>query len=124
IENGDMKIISQPLDFYGVNIYHGAAITTPVDKEHGIMVNNRTPGYPQTQMGWTVDPEALYWGTKFLYERYKLPIYITENGVATMDWVHSDGQIHDSARIDYLSRHLYEVSKAIKNDVDIRGYFH
>ena len=40
-----------------------------------------------------------------------------------MDWIHSDGKIHDSARIDYLSRHLYEVGKAIDHKIDIRGYF-
>lgn len=74
-------------------------------------------------MGWTVDPRALYWGPRFLAERYKLPVYITENGIAAMDWVHTDGAVHDSARIDYLARHLLELRRAITDGVDIRGYF-
>jgi beta-glucosidase len=75
-------------------------------------------------MGWTVDPEALYWGPRFLAERYRLPVYVTENGIASMDWVHADGQVHDPARIDYLARHLIALRRAIADGVDIRGYFH
>ena len=126
VRSGDMDIISTPLDFYGVNIYHGVPITFPVAAAEGqsITAPTRVPGYPETLMGWTVDPQALYWGPRFLAERYDLPIYITENGIASMDWIHADGQVHDPARIDYLARHLVELRRAITDGVDIRGYFH
>ena len=84
----------------------------------------RAPGYPETLMGWTVDPQALYWGPRFLYERYKLPVYVTENGLAAMDWVHVDGRVHDPGRIDYVSRHLIALRQAIRDGVDVRGFFH
>jgi beta-glucosidase len=74
-------------------------------------------------MGWPVTPEALYWGPKFLYERYKLPIVMTENGMANMDWVHADGQVHDPQRIDYLRRYLLELRRASEDGVPIQGYF-
>jgi beta-glucosidase len=71
-----------------------------------------------------VRPEALYWAPRFLSERYKLPMYITENGLASMDWVHADGAVHDTARIDFISRYLGELGRAIADGVDVRGYFH
>ena len=51
-------------------------------------------------------PECLRWGPRFLYERYGLPIYITENGLAGQDVVSLDGAVHDPARIDFLRRYL------------------
>lgn len=63
-------------------------------------------GAPRTAAGWPVTPEALYWGPRFLYERYRTPILITENGMSCHDAVSLDGQVHDPNRIDYLSRYL------------------
>jgi beta-glucosidase len=73
---------------------------------------------------WQVTPEALYWTAKFLHERYPVPMYITENGTACMDWVHEDGKVHDPQRVDYTSRYLKQVRRAIEDGVDLRGYFH
>lgn len=67
-------------------------------------------------------PECLYWGPKFLYERYHKPIYITENGMACHDTVSVDGRVHDPNRIDFLSRYLHELKRAA-GEIDIRGYF-
>lgn len=117
----DLSLIQQPLDFYGVNIYQG----TPVRAgENGQAVTVRQPsGHPITMHHWPIDPQVLYWGPRFLHERYQLPLYITENGCASMDWVHADGQVHDTPRIDYLTRHLVALRQALADDVDIRGYF-
>ena len=81
------------------------------------------PGGPSTHIGWPVTPEALYWGPRFIHERYGLPIYITENGCAGMDWVHQDGKVHDAPRIDYLARHLCALREASDDGIDVRGYF-
>lgn len=123
--DGDLELIQQPLDFYGVNIYHGIPVTYPLERDDGgdHVTVHRVPGHPETLMGWTVDPRALYWGPRFLAERYRLPIYVTENGIAAMDWVHADGRVHDYSRIDYLARHLVELRRAIADGIDVRGYF-
>lgn len=68
-------------------------------------------------------PEALYWGPKFFYERYKKPVIITENGMSNSDWVNIDGKVHDPQRIDYLHRHIRELKKALFDGTDIKGYF-
>lgn len=119
IPDEDMETIAQPLDFYGVNIYHGDWIGDdkgkPVEKR-------RKDGFAITRMDWPVEPESLYWGPRYLYERYKLPIVITENGISCCDWVHLDGKVHDPQRIDYAGRYLLAFQRAIEDGVDGRGY--
>ncbi len=60
---------------------------------------------PVTAMGWPITPEALYWAPRFFHERYRLPIVITENGMASDDRV-ADGRVHDQQRIDFLQQYL------------------
>ena len=75
------------------------------------------------RMDWKVTPEALYWGPKFLHERYGLPIVVTENGLSMPDWVSLDGAVHDPGRIDFLHRYLLALRRAAAEGVDVRGYF-
>lgn len=117
----DLKIISEPVDFCGANIYNGREMTVD-DQDHAIPAP-RPDGYPLTAFGWPVTPASLYWGPKFLYERYKKPIVITENGMANIDWVALDGKVHDPQRIDFLQRYLRELKRAAENGVEIEGYF-
>ena len=117
----DMEVISQPLDFHGQNIYN--SITIRADENGNPVRVTRCPGFPRTANGWPVTPESLYWGPKFLQERYHKPIYITENGLSSHDWISVDGEVHDSSRIDFLRRYLLEVGRAKHDGVDIRGYF-
>jgi len=70
-----------------------------------------------------VVPKSLYWGPKFLAERYRLPIVITENGMSNVEWVSGDGKVHDPQRIDFLRRYLLELQRASQGGVDVRGYF-
>lgn len=81
-------------------------------------------GHPQTAIRWAVVPEALRWGPLFLHERYKVPVVITENGLSNQDIVSLDGQVHDPQRIDFMRRHLLELSKAIADGAEVAGYFH
>ncbi|MDF1808530.1 MAG: GH1 family beta-glucosidase [Phycisphaerales bacterium] len=118
----DMELIHQPLDICGVNIY-SAGVVRADEKGNPVAVPNET-GFPMTMFKWTINPRSLYFGPKFLNERYGLPIVITENGLASMDWIHADGHVHDSGRIDYLTRYLHELRRACDDGVDIRGYFH
>ncbi len=121
IKTGDMETICQPLDFYGANIYHGQVVGVSSNGSRQIISKNI--GAALTAMEWEVVPSSLYWGPKFLYERYHLPIVVTENGMANCDWVHDDGRVHDPQRIDFLSCYLQEYGKASVDGVDIRGYF-
>lgn len=121
IQDGDFAIMHQPLDFYGVNIYQGYQVQAA--GKHQVAMVPPTVGQPVTTMDWPVTPEALYWGPKFLYERYQLPIVITENGMANCDWVQVDGQVRDPQRIDFLTRYLRAYQCAIADGVEAQGYF-
>jgi len=117
----EMSLIAQPLDFYGVNIYNGTVVRAGKD---GVIERvGRNAGAPVTALKWPVTPESLYWGPRFLQERYKLPVVVTENGLSSMDWVSLDGRVHDYQRIDFLHRYLRELDRAIGDGVDVRGYF-
>ena len=118
----DFEIMCQPLDFYGTNVYHGWTIGR---NTRGKFRNvGRAQGHAVCANKWPVTPEALYWGPRFYYERYKLPIVITENGLSCQDWVSVDGQVHDPQRIDFTTRYLRELGRAGEDGVPIEGYFH
>jgi beta-glucosidase len=125
IGQDDMKIINQKLDFFGFNNYYGAKIKS----ESGIAVTVPSqPGSDHTAFAsnndyWGVSPEALYWGPKFFFERYGLPVVITENGMSNVDWISLDGKVHDPQRIDFIARYLGNLKKASDDGVEVIGYF-
>lgn len=121
ITQDDMELISQPLDFMGQNIYNGYFVRAGKDGEPEFV--DRPYGFPRTSTNWPVTPECLYWGLKFMYDRYHMPMYITENGMSCHDNVSPDGRVHDSNRIDFLDAYLSQVQKAADEGVDVRGYF-
>ncbi len=120
---GDFALIAQPLDFFAVNFYFGPAVRAGAD---GTPERLDYPmGYPQTGFSdWPVTPGVLYWGPRFCYERYGVPIYITENGCSNPDRISLDGKVHDPQRIDFMQRYLNELGRAIADGIDIRGYFY
>ena len=121
ITDEDMKLIAEPIDVYGQNIYNGRCIRMGRDGMPEEV--KRCEGFPKTAVSWPVTPEALYWGPKFLYERYRKPLYITENGMSCHDVVSIDGKVHDPNRTDFLARYLKELKRAA-GEIDLRGYFH
>ena len=122
ITKEDMELINQPIDFIGQNIYNGYPISAGDNGE--VTYAKRAVGYNQTAMGWPVTPSVLYWGPRFLYERYHKEILITENGMAACDIVAPDGGIHDGNRIAFLDLYISNLQKAADEGVPIMGYFH
>lgn len=120
---GDMETIRQPLDFYGANIYNGQRVRASDDAQ-GWEATGSDVGPALTSMDWKVSPSSLYYGPKFLYERYGLPIYVTENGMANNDWVQEDGRVRDPQRIDFMRRYLRELGKAVAEGVPVKAYLH
>ena len=122
ITKEDLKLISEPIDIYGQNIYNGWMVKMGDDGKP--VTVSRYQGFPTTATGWPITPECLYWGPKFLYERYQKPIYITENGISCNDVISLDGKIHDAGRIDFEERYLAQLNRVIQDGADIRGYFY
>jgi beta-glucosidase len=117
----DLKIIHQPVDFYGVNIYQGAPVRAGDD---GKPETVEFPGdHPRTLIDWPVTPEALRWGPRFFHRRYGLPIIVTENGLSNPDWVDLDGRCRDPQRIDFVRRYLQQYRQAAADGTPLAGYF-
>ena len=117
----EWKIVTSPLDFYGMNIYAAMRDLSKLSAAEG---NEALSGEPLTALKWSITPDVLYWSAKFMYERYGLPIMITENGCACTDSVHLDGKVHDPQRIDFLKRYIRAFYKAGEDGVPLVGYTH
>ena len=117
----EWKIVTAPLDFYGMNIYAAMRDLSKLSAAEG---NEALSGEPLTAIKWSITPDVLYWSAKFMYERYHLPIMITENGCACTDSVHLDGKVHDPQRIDFLKRYIRAFYKAGEDGIPLVGYTH
>jgi len=116
ISAGDMKAISSPLDFLGVNYYTRGVVSAAGSWD----VN--TSGLELTDMGWEVYPEGLTELLLRLHRDYPLPpLYITENGGAFKDTI-NDGRIHDLQRTQYIARHIAAMAEAMNQGVNMAGY--
>jgi beta-glucosidase len=132
VQDGDLEIISAPIDVLGVNFYnpglvgHKEAVADEVDPPLwpgcGDVRFVDIPG-EHTAMGWPVDESGLHELLVRLHGDYGVPLVITENGAAYNDIVSDDGQIHDSNRVSYIRRHLEAAHRAIVDGVDLRGYY-
>jgi len=118
----ELETMAQPLDFLGLNFYSAEVVRAGSDGTP--MVVPDEPGMPRTLFDWPIRPEGLYWAVKFHAERYRTPIVISENGLSCMDWVALDGKVHDPQRIDFLTRYLGQLHRAIAEGIDVRGYLH
>ncbi len=118
----ELQVMNQPLDFLGMNIYQGKAVLA--DGQGGVKISRLRTGHAKTGIGWPVTPECIYWAPKFLYEKYHLPIIITENGMSCHDVISLDGKVHDPNRIDYIQRHLAELKRVIADGIKVEGYFY
>ena len=118
----EMAVICQPLDFLGYNCYNGANYNEPW--EPGTRNPHVYPGQPRTAMDWPMTPEILYWAARFFHERYGLPVLITENGMANLDFVMSDGRVHDPQRIEFLKGYLKGVKRAVEEGIPVIGYLY
>lgn len=121
IQPGDLELMHQPMDFYGINIYNGQPTRMGAKGPEKV---ERPVGFPKTAFHWPIEPESLYWGPKFVYERYRIPMYITENGLSCADVLSLDEQVHDPQRIDFTTRYLRALRQATEEGTDVRGYFH
>ncbi|HEY0532894.1 MAG TPA: GH1 family beta-glucosidase [Actinoplanes sp.] len=121
VQDGDLDIISTPMDALGVNYYNPTRVGAPEAADAPLPFETRPiDGVPTTAFGWPVVPSGLYdllTGLRETYGDRLPPVYITENGCSTGD------VLDDRFRIDYLDGHLRAVHRAITDGVDVRGYF-
>jgi beta-glucosidase len=122
IEDGDLAIISEPIDLLGVNFYHRARIKHDPGSIY-LGMSSVAADPPLTEMGWEVTPEALRDVLTRLRRDYgDMDIYITENGAAFRDVWEGGEVVHDPLRVSFISRHLGALAGAIADGVNVKGY--
>lgn len=120
ILEGDMEIISAPIDYLGMNYYSRNVVRLNSEG----FAEKVEQDAEKTYIGWEMYPQGLTDLLERMKERYPNlpPVYITENGAAGNDSV-EDGEVNDTQRVKYFQTHLEAVDNAIKAGVDVRGYF-
>lgn len=116
----DEADLKHTCDFFSFSYYY-TRIVTQESYENGNEAIRNTE-LPANPWGWTIDPIGLRILLNEFYDRYQKPIYITENGVGYYDEL-KDGKIHDPYRVDFYREHFKQMKEAIKDGVDLRGYY-
>lgn len=120
----DLKIISSPLDFAGINIYTPTYIRAD-GSAIGFAVVPPPKSYPHMASFWlNIGPEALYWGPRHVAKIWNVKeIYITENGCSSSDIPAADGTVYDTDRVMYLRNYLTQLQRATADGIPVNGYF-
>ncbi|KAB2493259.1 glycoside hydrolase family 1 protein [Priestia endophytica] len=125
-ETGDDEIIKQyPVDYITISYYMSMLSSAAPEGERtdGNLMNSlKNPYLEASDWGWQIDPVGLRIVLNDMYDRYRLPIFIVENGLGAYDKVEEDGSIHDTYRIDYLRKHIEQMKEAIGDGVELLGY--
>ena len=125
VEPDDLRLISQKIDFLGLNYYFVDYI---VPEGGHPLLNSGLLALPQmarTNFNWKITPEGLFDTIEHINQYYKpIPIYITENGLATDDRPDDKNVVRDDMRILYTREHLVQLHRALQANCDVRGYFH
>jgi beta-glucosidase len=122
IRPGDEKLINQRLDWFGLNHY-SPLYATADDGPAGYRWANPPADSEITLMGWNASPEGFRDILIETAERYGLPIFVTENGVADLAEPDAQGRVKDDVRIDFIDRYLAALLEARAVGADVRGYF-
>ena len=127
-EDGDDDIMKNyPVDFVSFSYYSSTCSSANPEKldhpDGNTLRGVANPYIPSSDWGWQIDPTGLRISMVDLYDRYRKPLFIVENGLGAMDKVEADGSINDDYRIAYFKAHLQAMYDAITEDgVDLMGY--
>jgi beta-glucosidase len=120
---GDLARICRPIDWFGLNHYSSLYLKVDASNPLGIGFGDPPADAPRTSMGWPVTPGAFRDTLIEAHGRYRLPIYVLENGAACADKIDEKGAVLDELRIDFLRSYTDAMLEAIAADADVRGYF-
>lgn len=128
IWEGDEEILKEgKVDFcsfsYYMSMVQGEVRENETYAKGNMVAGLENPYLSANEWGWQIDPVGLRITLNYLYETYRIPLFIVENGFGAEDVLLENGEVHDPYRIDYVKRHLQEMKKAIELDgVPVLGY--
>lgn len=126
MEPGDEEILKNGcVDFVSFSYYMSMTESVDPDAERtpgNTVLGVKNPYLPSSEWGWQVDPVGLRISLVELYDRYKKPLFIVENGLGAKDVLTEDGNVHDTYRMEYFRDHFVEMEKAVDAGVELMGY--
>ncbi|MGF9692261.1 GH1 family beta-glucosidase [Rhizobium sp. 0TCS1.26] len=125
VEDGDLAVINQKLDWWGLNYYTPMRVLDDARQGAEFPATQPAPfvNPEKTDIGWEIFPSAMTDLVVDLYDRYELPeMYITENGACYNTEV-ENGEVNDQPRLDYISDHLAAAADLISKGLPVKGYF-
>ena len=124
VRDGDLDVISSPIDKFGVNYFTSFVVADSENKPGKDETVKAAPG-PRSDFGWTIDPHGMLLSLRALRDHYTgdLPLFIGECGIDNADYVNPDGAVNDAQRTDYLYQHLLKVHAAIEEGIPVEGFY-
>jgi beta-glucosidase len=122
-EVNDTELLAQPLDFLGVNYYEHMRVAAN-DSEPVHSARRQAATGPVTHAGSAIEPAGLTRVLRRVHDSYRpVPLYVTENGACFNDYADPTGSVNDVERVQYLSAYVGAAAQAIRDGVDLRGYY-
>ncbi|ATI72970.1 glycoside hydrolase family 1 protein [Mesoplasma florum] len=113
------------VDFITFSYYQSSTLT--VTSENTKVAGNiagwgKNPFLKATEWGWQIDPIGLRYILTNLWERYKKPLFISENGIGVIEKLNSNNTVEDDYRINYMEKHFEQIWESIQDGIDVFGY--
>lgn len=126
----DAGILKNTVDFISFSYYVSVCATADTEKnirgEGNLLGGVPNPYLKASQWGWQIDPKGLRYICNELWDKYRKPLFVVENGLGAVDVLVMDGDgnktVEDDYRIEYMRDHLLQLEEAIEDGVTVMGY--
>jgi beta-glucosidase len=120
----ELKAISSPVDFIGINAYRPSIYVAAAD-DGQLRTVPFARSHPRMLSQWQLlGPETMYWAPRLVHSLWRpKALYIAENGCAANDAISAAGTVDDTVRIMFLRSHLTELQRATAEGIPVKGCF-
>lgn len=130
ITQEDRELLKHTVDFISFSYYNSRTVAADPSQYTNVSGNLHrgltNPYVEYSEYDYPIDPLGLYQTLHQYYDKYQLPLFVSENGLGQHDEVVLDDQgqkrIHDTYRIAFTKKHLQAIEQALADGVDVFGY--
>jgi len=124
-EDEDEKLLKENIvDYLTFSYYQSSTVKDMCEEDSDAIIKGITPNplLKKNEWGWAIDPIGFRVALKEIYARYRLPIFVTENGIGVKEELDENNTVNDDYRIDYLKSHIEQMKLAMEEGVEVIGY--
>jgi len=124
-EVGDEELLKEnTVDYLTFSYYQSSTVKDTSEEENENIIKGIIPNplLKKNEWGWAIDPIGFRIALKEIYARYKMPIFVTENGIGVKEELNENNTVEDDYRIEYLKSHIHQMKLAMEEGVDVMGY--